>query len=67
MLVIVLLFLLIFIVIQTTEGRKNLDYINQSINPRELKKERKNHIPMISFSLLTSSPLKRKEVTKVTI
>ena len=56
MLVIILLFLLIFIVILTNEGRKSLDYINQSINPRELKKERKNHIPMISFSLLTGSP-----------
>ena len=57
MLVIILLFLLIFIVIQTNEGRKSLDYINQSINPRELKKERKNPKPETEFfSLLTSSP-----------
>ena len=56
MLVIILLFLLIFIVIQTNEGRKSLDYINQSINPRELKKERKNLTPMIYFPLLTGSP-----------
>ena len=42
MLVIILYCLLIFIVIQTTEGRKNLENMNLSINPRELKKERKN-------------------------
>ena len=42
MLVIILYCLLIFIVIQMTEGRKNLENMNLSINPRELKKERKN-------------------------
>ena len=68
MLVIILHFFLIFIVIQTTEGRKNLDYINQSINPRELKKERKNLNRNESSFLSPPVLLKKgKEVTKVTI
>ena len=40
MFVIILYCLLIFIVIQTTEGRKNLENIKKSINPRELKGEK---------------------------
>ena len=40
MLVIILYWLLIFIVIQTTEGRKNLENMNLSINSRELKGEK---------------------------
>ena len=50
MLVIILYCLLIFIVIQTTEGRKNLENMNLSINPRELKKgEKEPHTNESSF------------------
>ena len=38
------------IVIQTTEGRKNLENMNLSINPRELKKgEKEPHTNESSF------------------
>ena len=57
MLVIILYCLLIFIVIQTTEGRKNLENMNLSINPRELKKGEKEPLLQLTFfSLPTSSP-----------
>ena len=50
MLVIILYCLLIFIVIQMTEGRKNLENMNLSINPRELKKgEKEPHTNESSF------------------
>ena len=50
MLVIILYCLLIFIVIQMTEGRKNLENMNLSINPRELKEgEKEPHTNESSF------------------